>query len=600
MTGKPLPEQFYQQQIKSLGEELTILLKRKSRLGWLRLVVLLVTAFTCWQLLVASLFIVFLVFVTGLILFLYVVKKDLVNNDLIEHKERLLHINKEELNYLNYQYTHQKDGASFYKEDHAYAGDLDLFGRASVYQFINRTTSEQGNKRLAQWLKQPSTANVIVARQQAIKELSTITYWRQELQSIGSAITISKATENKLVAWLTERNQFIDKMYWQLLRFIMPAITITTLACYVLDILSYQQFLQALLVFVVIAFGISRRIMPLYKQLSHVAAETETLSNSIACIEKAPFNDPLLKQLQQSFYKDNTKASQRIFQLKKIFNRFEYRLNFIVFIPLNTFLLWDLQQVLQLEQWKKKNNSQFQDWFHSLAELEAISSLGTLAFNHPNWCFPVIATDETIFTAVELGHPLIDPKKNILNNFATTGQQQINLITGSNMAGKSTFLRSVGVNMVLACMGAPVCAKELKATPLKIMSSMRIKDNLEESTSTFYAELKKLKQIIDAVNNHESVFVLLDEILRGTNSNDRHTGSKALIKQLLQQQATGLLATHDLELANLSTEYPLNIHNYHFDVQVNGEELFFDYKLKRGICQSMNASILMKKIGIEL
>ena len=154
--------------------------------------------------------------------------------------------------------------------------------------------------------------------------------------------------------------------------------------------------------------------------------------------------------------------------------------------------------------------------------------------------------------------------------------------------------------MVLAAMGAPVCAKHLTVTPLKVMSSMRIKDNLEESTSTFYAELKKLKQIIDAVNNNEPVFILLDEILRGTNSNDRHTGSKALIKQLLHHKATGILATHDLELANLAHEFPVSIHNYHFDVQVNADELYFDYKLKRGICQSMNASILMKKIGIEL
>jgi DNA mismatch repair ATPase MutS len=168
------------------------------------------------------------------------------------------------------------------------------------------------------------------------------------------------------------------------------------------------------------------------------------------------------------------------------------------------------------------------------------------------------------------------------------------------MAGKSTFLRSVGVNMVLACMGAPVCAKQLTVSPLRVMSSMRIKDNLEESTSTFYAELKKLKQIIDAVNNNEPVFILLDEILRGTNSNDRHTGSKALIKQLLQHKATGILATHDLELANLANDYPTTVHNYHFDVQVYADELYFDYKLKRGICRSMNASILMKKIGIEL
>jgi len=168
------------------------------------------------------------------------------------------------------------------------------------------------------------------------------------------------------------------------------------------------------------------------------------------------------------------------------------------------------------------------------------------------------------------------------------------------MAGKSTFLRSIGINIVLAMMGAPVCARSMTLYPTKVMSSMRIADNLEESTSTFYAELKKLKTIIEAVNRNEKIFILLDEILRGTNSLDRYTGSKALIRQLIHHKAVGMIATHDLELAKLSEEFPANIHNYHFDVQVSGDELYFDYKLKEGVCESMNASILMKKIGIEL
>jgi DNA mismatch repair ATPase MutS len=256
--------------------------------------------------------------------------------------------------------------------------------------------------------------------------------------------------------------------------------------------------------------------------------------------------------------------------------------------------------VLQLEKWKEENNKKIDHWFHTLAEFEALSSLGTLAFNHPGWTFPELNTEQPEFTAKELGHPLIDPKKSVVNSYSTIGKAQISIITGSNMAGKSTFLRSVGVNMVLACMGAPVNASHMKISPLKVMSSMRVKDNLEESTSTFYAELKKLKSIIDAVKRKEPVFILLDEILRGTNSHDRHTGSKALIRQLVHEEATGIIATHDLELASLENEFPASIHNFHFDVQIDGPELYFDYTLKKGICQSFNAAILMKKIGIEL
>jgi DNA mismatch repair ATPase MutS len=239
-------------------------------------------------------------------------------------------------------------------------------------------------------------------------------------------------------------------------------------------------------------------------------------------------------------------------------------------------------------------------WIAALAEMECLASLGNLAFNHPRWCFPVFTEEPGVFISDELGHPLIEESKRVSSNFSTKGPAQISLITGSNMAGKSTFLRSVGVNTVLAMAGGPVCAQKLLISNLRVISSMRVSDNLEESTSTFYAELKKLKYIIESVNRKEKVLLLLDEILRGTNSADRHTGSTALIRQLVQHGAVGLVATHDLELASLEQDYPSHIHNYHFDVQVENEELFFDYLLKKGVCTSMNASLLMKKIGIEL
>jgi DNA mismatch repair ATPase MutS len=205
-----------------------------------------------------------------------------------------------------------------------------------------------------------------------------------------------------------------------------------------------------------------------------------------------------------------------------------------------------------------------------------------------------------MFSATNLGHPLIAETKCVTNSFSTDGIGNITLITGSNMAGKSTFLRSIGCNTVLALMGSVVCADSFTTSHIRLMSSMRIADNLAENTSTFYAELKKLQSIIEAVNQYEKIFILLDEILRGTNSLDRHTGSKALIKQLIKQNAVAILATHDVELAKEENNHPQNITNYHFDVQVANDELYFDYKLKAGICKSLNASILMRKIGIEM
>jgi DNA mismatch repair ATPase MutS len=349
-----------------------------------------------------------------------------------------------------------------------------------------------------------------------------------------------------------------------------------------------------------VSLGISKLIIPEYAKLNKVAPQLETLFDSVAWIEKEEFKSQLLAGLRSKYISSETRSSHTIRKLKNILDRSDIRLNPLVFIPLNTFVFWDLQQALVLEKWKRENKQHIGDWFHSLAEIESISSLGNLSFNHPAWAFPDLAGEQGTVIADSLGHPLILRENLVTNSFSTEGNQGLNLITGSNMAGKSTFLRSVGVNIVLAMMGSPVCARTFTVSNMKVISSMRVNDNLEENTSTFYAELKKLKEVIEAVNSNEKVFLLLDEILRGTNSADRHTGSKALIKQLIQHNAAGLIATHDLELAKLANEFPDKLHNYHFDVQVAGDELYFDYKLKKGICKSMNASLLMKKIGIEL
>jgi ABC-type multidrug transport system fused ATPase/permease subunit len=594
------PPDYYQGRINTFSNTLAALYKKKKLFGWLRLITFLAGVFLLWLSWSYSIYAVMAIILVTIVIFLMLVSEDASNQEAIDHQENLVHINKQELLYLNHQFTHHKDGTEFYHDDHPYAGDLDIFGRASVYQFINRTNSEQGNELFAKWLSFPASAEVIQKRQKAVQELAHKAKWRQELQAITSESPVTIYAEKTIEQWLEEKNQFIHHTIWQILRYIIPFLAISTVVSYILDLITYPQFMLALLIFFVIAFSITRKVYPLYSKLNKIAKEIDTLARSIAFIERTDMHNQFLTELKNELGVGITTASHSIHKLNRIFNRFDYRLNPLVYIPLNTLLLWDLQQVLQLEKWKEENNKKIDHWFHTLAEFEALSSLGTLAFNHPGWTFPELNTEQPEFTAKGLGHPLIDPKKSVVNSYSTIGKAQISIITGSNMAGKSTFLRSVGVNMVLACMGAPVNASHMKISPLKVMSSMRVKDNLEESTSTFYAELKKLKSIIDAVKRKEPVFILLDEILRGTNSHDRHTGSKALIRQLVHEEATGIIATHDLELASLENEFPASIHNFHFDVQIDGPELYFDYTLKKGICQSFNAAILMKKIGIEL
>jgi len=329
--------------------------------------------------------------------------------------------------------------------------------------------------------------------------------------------------------------------------------------------------------------------------------EIDTINQLIFWIEEKKFSAELLNRLQASVQINSQKAHLQIKELKDILSKFDLRERSpIIFIFANSFLLWDVRQMMLLNKWKRNNKQKLSLWYELIAEFEVLNGLSTLHLNYPSWAMPAFTAEHFTLEAKDLGHPLIQEEKRVVSDFELKGQSKIALITGSNMAGKSTFLRSLGVNIILAQMGAPVCASKFVLSGIKLMSSMRIADNLAENTSTFYAELKKLKTIIEAVNRHEPVFILLDEILRGTNSLDKHTGSEALMRQLIKKKAVAVLATHDVELGKLENEFPSSVENYHFDVQVEGEELFFDYKLKDGVCKSLNASILMKKIGIEV
>src|SRR5688572_459973 len=594
------PFNVYHELITKYRVGLGRLEKRNVMFGWLRFLSLGLTVLSCWWVFTTGSFIFLIVTGFFIALFLIILSKHVSNNDAIKNIERLIQINESELKTLDHHFTHLPEGAEFKPEHHDYANDLGIIGRASLFQYINRCNSEQAKKMLAGWLLAPSLNQVIVERQQAVKELCFKIEWRQQLQSYGFAHTINMATQNKIEDWLKEDLKFINKVHWKLLRFILPMASFTLLGLHLAGMLASGAFYPLIILMLGISLGISKLIMPEYARLNQVAPQLETLSDSVAWIEKEDFKSKLLIAIRSKYFLKEVRSSQVIGKLKNILDRSDIRLNPLVFIPLNTFVFWDLQQALVLENWKKENKQHIGDWFTSLAEIESLSSLANLSFNHQDWVFPVLAEKHGTVIAGSLGHPLI-PKKNLVaNSFSTEQSEGLSLITGSNMAGKSTFLRSVGVNIVLAMMGSPVCAGSFTVSNMKVISSMRVNDNLEENTSTFYAELKKLKEVIEAVYRDEKVFLLLDEILRGTNSADRHTGSKALIRQLVQHNAVGLIATHDLELAKLADEFPGRLHNYHFDVQVAGDELYFDYKLKEGICKSMNASLLMRKIGIEL
>ena len=591
---------LYQQQIDKYNHELKRFLQKRNLFGWLRLIAFVATILISYTVFVDYTWFGLIPLAVGMAAFIYLIFTDVDNNEKILNTKTLIQINEEELKILDNHYLHRNDGSEFSPSLHDYANDLDLFGKASLFQWANRCSSEQGKNLFANNLLHPLSILQIEERQEAIKELGPMMEWRQQLQSYSEQTVITKTTERRTNQWLAEEPKHFSGSAWNGVVWIYTAITLATLLATITGFISSGIFLFLFALYFTISAFLSRNTIKPYVHLSRIVNEISALEKLVNWIESQEFTSVLLNRIKKEMTSNGEKASIQIKQLKSILDKFDLRLNLVGPLFLNSFLLWDVRQMIALNEWRKKNKSVVPKLFQAIAETEVLNTIATIHLNYPGWCLPKLTENHFVFESKELGHPLIPQKERVNNDFLIEKDMLISLVTGSNMAGKSTFLRSIGINIVLAQMGAPVCARHFTVSPVRLMTSMRISDNLAENTSTFYAELKKLKTIIEAVNNREKVFVLLDEILRGTNSQDRHTGSAAFITQLIRHHAFAVIATHDLELAGLKKQFPQSLENYHFDVQVKGEELFFDYKLKEGVCHSLNASLLMKKIGIEL
>lgn len=516
-------------------------------------------------------------------------------------RKRYLHlaeINRLELKCLEGDFSGFKSGEEYAERDHPYSYDLDIFGKASLFQYMCRTTSKPASDRLAEYLKQPGTLEEILLRQEAVAELQPLTDWRQELMTLGYLNAGAGNDPAPLMQWLDSDDLFRKTGREKI---ITGCLSLLALAAVTAVIAGLPAGILAPVFGVNFIFYFTRfkRISKLQEQVSRSSDLLKAYSEIIRLIENRKLTSPLLQKLQSAF-RDEIAASDRIRQLSKLVSRLDYRLNVLVSAPLNLLFFADIHFCLALEKWKREHAPRIPGWFTAMAEFEALASMANMAFNNPGWVYPQVTDDYFVFRAEEMGHPLIPAGRRISNGFATEGAGKAIIVTGSNMSGKSTFLRTCGVNAVLAFAGAPVCASAFTVSLVRLHSSMRISDSLEENISSFYAELRRLRSIISGAESDPRAFLLLDEILRGTNSDDRYAGSVALIKQLTGYGAVAMVATHDLRLAGLEKELPESIENYHFDVKVNDEELFFDYLLTPGICSSFNASLLMKKMGIKV
>jgi MutS domain V len=591
--------QSYRQQIEQHASSIQQLKKDKKLLALTRLVTVFGGTGTAWYAWPSARFVFFFI-VLFTIIFIYLVFRDADKTEALKNLERLIRINQHELDAMQQTLRGYEDGQNFEDPVHAYAADLDLFGPSSLFQWLSRCHADQSKKLLGDYLKSPLTPNAIRDKQLAAKELAEKQPCCQQFQSLAMASPLSFNTEKRIKQWMTKPAGEFEKPYWISVRNIYPLLSVTILTIFILDYITTGFFLFWLIGFFAVSSFISVKINPVYELLARIQPEMDSLHEQLHLIEKESFHSRFLQSLKTRLKPagyDSAASAMHVFH--SILKKFDFRLNFVVFVVLNIFLLWDLRQKLALNEWKKKNRLLLNDWFDVVAEMEVTISLASLVHNEPEWCFPEVDENYFHFKAAEIGHPLIAAENRITNDFEMVGAGKIILITGSNMAGKSTFLRSLGINTVLAGMGAPVCARHLRLSEVKLISSMRVADNLAENTSTFYAELKKLQFIIESVNRGEQVFILLDEVLRGTNSTDRHKGSRALVRQLLQSRSVAVMATHDTELAHSESTADEAVSNYYFEGKIMQDELYFDYKIKKGICESLNATTLMKKIGIH-
>jgi hypothetical protein len=535
-----------------------------------------------------------------------------------QHTAFLQEINEQEVLRLANKFSDFPTGQIFQDPEHAYVADLDIFGSHSLFQLINRATTESGRILLAAWLSESVPKDVILQRQQAIRELAPKLDWRQDFQASGMHHNNAKSDYNKFLTWIEKPVRLLPKQSKYLTFSILLAVLATgAVLNFYVDLFRAlylnQPFslvgLLVLLPILVINRQVLKSIRPIAEDMidntNHNIKILGGYESLIAKIESEQFHSEYLLRLQSTFSENDYSAVKEINKLKKILSAFQQRGTKgsigrnEFYTLLNNFWLLDVYWIIMTEKWIQKNQFRLRVWASAVSEFEVLSSVAGLSYSNPSFTFPEIIEEPYSIHFEMLGHPLILAERRVSNDFKLDGRGEIAMITGSNMAGKSTFLRTVGMNLVLALMGAPCCARSGQVSNMKVFSSMRTQDNLEEGVSSFYAELKKIQQLLTLLESGEPIFFLLDEMFKGTNSEDRYKGGVSLIKQLNELNAFGIISTHDLELARLAGNH-LIVANFSFNSKINEGEMIFNYTLTEGICTDFNASELMRKSGIRI
>ena len=540
----------------------------------------------------------FIFFFIFIVLFAFLVKKHHQLSYQLKYFTFLVEINHKEQKRLSGNFKEiLPNGSEFINTKHSYTSDLDIFGKNSLFQFINRTTTVIGQRTLAKWLKKKTTKDEILLRQEAVKELSAKVEWRQDFQAKGMFTKADNKVLKKFENWLERKPILYHNSWYKILLIILPVIAVSSIISFSFFDTPIGYTLMALITNLSFLGKTAKKITELSEETVKNLDTLKAFANLIQMVEQEYFSSQKLKQLQKHFKSENFLASEEINKLTKILANLEVRQNAFFFMTVNLVFLYELIWTWKLEKWKSEKKQILFSWFETISEVEALNSFAALAFSYPQFCFPVITNKPFIYKTENLGHLLIHSNNRINNDFVLKEKGNTIIITGSNMSGKSTFLRTLGINAALAFAGSPVCASTMEISCFDIFTGMRIQDSLEENVSAFYAELQRIKMLFDKIDNGKQVFFMLDEILKGTNSKDRHNGVYNIVKRLISKDTFGLISTHDLALADLANTYE-KVTNKSFGSNIINEELKFYYKINKGICNSFSATQLMKKIGI--
>ncbi len=513
-----------------------------------------------------------------------------------ELTKAVLKINEDEIAYLKREKLPFENGIEFNDFHHPYAYDLDIFGEHSLFQNLNRTATFIGKKTLANKLLNLFSNETILENQEAINELKAKIDWRQDFEALAIVSTDSKNSYDSLIHWISFKNNSLSKVLIAL-SIILPTLFFGFLIAYFVTskaiILSYVTYI---FIFNLIVLGRSlKRIQSEIAKADNIDKTIKQYSLLVQKIELEKFESKKLIELQKQLVSKNASASSHLKQLSELFSRMETINNFVTATLFNGSFLFNLHVLKALLKWKDNYAHELEKWINIIGEFEALNSLANLSYNNPDFVFPEINSEYKIGFE-NLSHPLLNPTTRVGND-TYFYPQSFMILTGSNMSGKSTFLRSLGINMVLGGIGSVVCASKANIHPLPVLVSMRLSDSLADSESYFFAEIKRLKQIMDALEEGPA-FVLLDEILRGTNSDDKRNGTIEVVKKVIAKNAIGAIATHDIEVCLTTNEYPDILTNQCFEVEIQNNELHFDYKLRSGICQNRSATFLMQKMGV--